>query len=111
MVHAWAIHRDLSLWVDPTEFKPERFEGRLEEKEGWKFLRFGLGRRACPGTMMSTRLVLLVLDAAIQCFEWENVGSEKVDMTLGTGQTLSKAMPLETLCSPRPDLMKLLPQI
>ncbi|GMI84540.1 cytochrome P450, family 81, subfamily K, polypeptide 2 [Hibiscus trionum] len=111
IVNVWAIHRDPSLWADPTEFKPERFEARLEEKEGSKFLPFGLGRRACPGATMSTRLVLLALGAAIQCFEWKNVGSGEVDMTPGAGQALSKATPLEAICSPRPGLMKLLSQM
>ncbi|KAK8541803.1 hypothetical protein V6N13_137606 [Hibiscus sabdariffa] len=111
MAHTWAIHRDPSLWVDPTKFKPERFEGSLEEKDGSKFLPFGLGRRACPGAAMSTRLVQLALGAMIQCFEWEKVGSDKVDMTPGTGPALSKATPLEARCSPRLHLMKLLSQI
>ncbi|MBA0720709.1 hypothetical protein Golax_008317 [Gossypium laxum] len=75
MVNAWAIHRDPSIWEDPTEFNPEMFEG------------------------------------TIQWFEWEKVGSAKVDMTPGTGPALSKATPLEALCSPRPDLIKLLSHI
>ncbi|XVE94973.1 hypothetical protein REPUB_Repub02eG0056300 [Reevesia pubescens] len=110
MVHAWAIQRDPSLWEEPTKFKPERFEGTLEEK-GVKYLPFGHGRRACPGATMGLRLVLLALGAAIQCFEWEKVGSDKVDMTAGTGPAMSKARPLEALCSPRPDLIKLLSQL
>ena len=110
LVHAWAIHRDPSIWKDPTKFKPERFEGTFEEKEGLKYLPFGLGRRACPGATMGFRLVLLALGSAIQCFEWEKVGSDKVDMTPGTGNgiTISKARPLEALFCPRPDLIKLL---
>ncbi|KAK8532227.1 hypothetical protein V6N13_131562 [Hibiscus sabdariffa] len=108
MAHTRAIHKDPALWVDPTEFKPERFEGSLEEKDGFKFLPFGLRRRACPGAAMSTRLVQLALGAMIQCFEWENVGSGKVDMTPGTGPTLSKATPLEARWL---HLIKLLSQI
>ncbi|KAK8588231.1 hypothetical protein V6N12_022686 [Hibiscus sabdariffa] len=112
IVNAWAIHNDTSIWDEPTKFKPERFEGSLEEKEGSKFLPFGLGRRACPGATAGLQLVLLALGAAIQCFHWENAGSDTVDMTPGTaGPALSKAMPLVAQCSPRPDLIKLLSQI
>ncbi|XVF36363.1 hypothetical protein REPUB_Repub19eG0052300 [Reevesia pubescens] len=110
LVHAWAIHRDPSIWVEPNKFKPERFEGTFEEKEAAKYLPFGHGRRACPGATMGLRLVLLALGATIQCFEWEKVGSEQVDMTPGTGIAMSKARPLEALCCPRPDLVKLLSQ-
>ncbi|OMO70597.1 Cytochrome P450 [Corchorus olitorius] len=109
MVHAWAIHRDPTIWEEPTKFKPERFEASFEEKEG-KYLPFGLGRRACPGATMGMRLVLLALAAAIQCFDWEKVGPKKVDMSPGTGFTISKAKPLEALCNPRPELIKFISQ-
>lgn len=107
LVHAWAIHRDPSIWEEPTKFKPERFEGNFQEKEGLKYLPFGLGRRACPGSTMGLRLVLLALGAAVQCFEWENVGSEMVDMTPGIGITISKARPLEALCFPHSNAIQL----
>ncbi|XVE55816.1 hypothetical protein DITRI_Ditri03aG0187500 [Diplodiscus trichospermus] len=71
LVNVWAIHRDPSMWEEPTKFKPERFEGTFEEiGQGVKYLHFGLGRRACPGVTMGLRLVSLALGAAIQCFEW-----------------------------------------
>ncbi|MBA0623644.1 hypothetical protein Godav_009095, partial [Gossypium davidsonii] len=63
LVNAWAIHRDPSIWEDPTEFKPEMFEGSSEEKEGSKFLPFGLA------------VGFIGTCAAIQWFEWEKVGS------------------------------------
>ncbi|XVE55817.1 hypothetical protein DITRI_Ditri03aG0187600 [Diplodiscus trichospermus] len=109
-VNVWAIHRDPTLWEEPTKFKPERFEGTFEEKGG-KYIPFGLGRRACPGGTMGVRMVSLAVGAAIQCFQWEKVGSDKVDMTPGTGLALSRARPLEVLCCPRPDLIKLLSQV
>ncbi|KAE8658850.1 cyclin-A3-4-like [Hibiscus syriacus] len=110
MVNAWAIHRDPTIWDEPAKFKPERFQGSFQEKEGSKYLPFGLGRRACPGAAMGLRMILLALGTAIQCFEWEKVGSDKVDMTPGKGQFLLKAIPLEALCSPRPHLIKILSQ-
>ncbi|PPS07784.1 hypothetical protein GOBAR_AA12853 [Gossypium barbadense] len=112
LVHAWAIQRDPSIWEEPTKFKPERFyEGTLEDKEGLKYLPFGLGRRACPGRNMGLRSVLLAIGVFIQCFEWENVGSDKVDMTPTIGLTIHKARPLEALCRPRPDVIKLPSQL
>jgi hypothetical protein len=36
LVNTWSIHRDTKLWVEPTKFMPERFEGG--EGEGYKLL-------------------------------------------------------------------------
>ncbi|OMO70598.1 Cytochrome P450 [Corchorus olitorius] len=58
LANAWAIHRDPSVWEEPTKFKPERFEGNFDEKELGKYLPFGLGRRACPGDTMAIRVVI-----------------------------------------------------
>ncbi|KAG5528590.1 hypothetical protein RHGRI_029320 [Rhododendron griersonianum] len=103
LVNAWAIHRDPKLWDDPINFKPERFEGG--EVEGYKLMPFGFGRRACPGVGLAQRVVGLALGSLIQCFEWERVSEDLVDLTEGKGATMPKAEPLEAMCKAR-DIMK-----
>ncbi|KAF8017347.1 hypothetical protein BT93_H2515 [Corymbia citriodora subsp. variegata] len=98
LVNAWAIHRDPSLWDDPTSFRPERFE--KGEVGPDKFLPFGRGRRACPGAGFAHRVVSLALGSLVQC-EWKRVTEEWVDMTEGRGVTMPKVVPLEAMCKPR----------
>lgn len=98
LTNVWAMHRDPGLWEEPERFKPERFE---KEGETRKLMPFGMGRRACPGAELGKRLVSLALGCLIQCFEWERVGEELVDMTEGEGITMPKATPLRTMCKAR----------
>ncbi|TXG52482.1 hypothetical protein EZV62_021651 [Acer yangbiense] len=114
IVNAWAIHRDPKVWDDPTSFKPERFEGLMEgghEAYNYKFVPFGLGRRACPGAGLANRVMGLALAALIQCFEWERISEEEVDMSQGTGITMPKAKPLEARCKSRHSMSTLLSQL
>lgn len=111
LVNIWAIHRDPILWEEPDKFKPERFEGIKEESQGYKFLPFGMGRRSCPGAGMAMRLMSLALGTLIQCFEWERVGPELVNMDAESKLTLPKAQPLEALYKPRPSMSVLLSQL
>jgi isoflavone 2'-hydroxylase len=106
LVNAWAIHRDPKVWDDAASFKPERFE--CVEVEAYKLMPFGLGRRACPGQGLAQRTVGLALGSLIQCFEWERVGKEKVDMTEGNGITMPKVVALEAMCKARPIMNNLL---
>ncbi|KAF2299844.1 hypothetical protein GH714_004498 [Hevea brasiliensis] len=92
----WAIQRDPNLWEDPTSFKPERFENG--KAEAFKFLPFGLGRRACPGEGLANRIMGLTLGSLIQCFEWERVDGKEIDMAEKTTITMSKVKPLEVMC-------------
>ncbi|KAJ6427746.1 hypothetical protein OIU84_023197 [Salix udensis] len=105
-VNAWAIHRDPTLWDDPTSFNPERFEtGRVG---AYNFIPFGMGRRACPGDGLANRMMTLTLGSLIQFFEWERVGDDKIAMTEKTGISMCKVDPLELMCKARPSLNVLL---
>lgn len=108
VVNAWAIHRDPEVWDEPNTFRPERFQGK--EFETHRMMPFGLGRRACPGMGLGQRMVGLALGSLIQCFDWERVGSEKVDLTEGPGLTLPKLKPLEVMIKPRESMLKVLLQ-
>lgn len=106
LINAWAIHRDPELWEDPESFKPERFE--VGDDEDHKLMPFGIGRRACPGTGLAQRVMSLTLGSLIQCFEWERVSQEEIDMTEGKGTTMPKADPLEAMCKARPIMSQVL---
>ncbi|XP_065847598.1 cytochrome P450 81Q32-like [Euphorbia lathyris] len=109
LVNAWALHRDPTVWDDPTSFKPERFEGL--DTETYKFVPFGMGRRACPGAGLANRVVAWTLAALIQCFQWKRLSDEQVDMSEGTGLTMPKAQPLEALCKPHESLIHVLNEL
>ncbi|KAL3813651.1 hypothetical protein ACJIZ3_014919 [Penstemon smallii] len=98
-VNAWAIHRDPTIWDDPTSFKPERFEGG--EVGPPKLVPFGMGRRSCPGSDLAERVIRLTIASLIQCFEWKRIGEAKVDLTEGKGVSMSKAIPLEAMLKAR----------
>ncbi|KAF5448625.1 hypothetical protein F2P56_029136 [Juglans regia] len=106
-INAWAIHRDPNVWDNATDFKPERFESGKGDAHKL-IMPFGLGRRACPGAGLAQRMVGLTLGSLIQCFEWERINDEEIDMTEGNGVTMPKAVALEAMCKARPIMKKLL---
>ncbi|KAL3185607.1 hypothetical protein MRX96_028875 [Rhipicephalus microplus] len=64
MIPTWHLHHDPTLWPEPFEFRPERFDpegnGGLS-KDPASFLPFGLGPRVCIGK----RFALLELKMAV----------------------------------------------
>ncbi|KAI3916054.1 hypothetical protein MKW98_004495 [Papaver atlanticum] len=113
LTNIWAVHKDPKAWDDPMKFKPERFIDALEkDKEGklwnYSFLPFGMGRRGCPGNLMAMQFIIMVLGRLIQCFEWERLGNEEVDMSEGPGLTMPIAKPLVAVCKPRQAMMDFL---
>ncbi|KAF2283785.1 hypothetical protein GH714_015257 [Hevea brasiliensis] len=101
-INAWAIHRDPQLWNDALKFRPERFQKCQAEAEdyGYKFMAFGLGRRACPG-MALANILSFALGSMIQCFEWKRVTDKQIDSAEGNGLPMPKAEPLEVMCIAR----------
>ncbi|KAG5230831.1 cytochrome P450 [Salix suchowensis] len=110
-VNVWAIQNDPKIWPDPRKFRPERFDNSEGAKDEFKLMPFGFGRRSCPGEGLALKVVGLVLGSLIQCFEWQKIGDQMVDMTEGSGFGIRKARPLEAICKPRPCMRGLLSQI
>ncbi|KAG2666219.1 hypothetical protein I3760_15G046200 [Carya illinoinensis] len=114
LVNLWGMQYDPSIWEDPTNFKPERFEGldgMKDQEFKFRFMPFGSGRRSCPGEGLAMRVVGSAVGALIQCFEWQRIGEEMVDMDEVVRLTLSKARPLHAICRPRPAMVNLLSQL
>ncbi|KAK6139007.1 hypothetical protein DH2020_027253 [Rehmannia glutinosa] len=111
LVNVWAIHNDPKNWDDAKQFKPERFEGVEGYRDGFRLMPFGSGRRGCPGEGLAVRMVGSALGSVIQCFDWERVGGELVDMTEGLGLSMPRAKPLMAYCKARPVVANLLSQI
>ncbi|XP_004505637.1 cytochrome P450 81Q32-like [Cicer arietinum] len=113
LVNLWTLHRDPNLWEDPTKFVPERFEeGELGNfNDIYNMLPFGIGRRSCPGDVLAKRVMGHAIGSLIQCFEWERIGAEEIDMTEGFGITMPKVEPLVALCKPRQVMIKAMSNI
>ncbi|KAL8154042.1 hypothetical protein V2J09_011802 [Rumex salicifolius] len=107
LVNAWALHRDPGVWEEPLAFRPERFDGGI----GFRFIPFGAGRRACPGSGLAMRMVMLTLATWIQGFEWESVDGGVVDNEeSGFALTMGKTNNLVAICRPRDGMASLLSQ-
>ncbi|CAN4092628.1 unnamed protein product [Withania somnifera] len=101
LVNAWGIHHDPKVWEEPEKFNPDRFIGFECFKEGCKFI-----------PTLAIHVIGLTLGSLLQCFDWDKHNREIIDMSEGTGFTLSpKVQPLLAKCSPRPHMVKLLSEI
>ncbi|KAJ4836226.1 hypothetical protein Tsubulata_023845, partial [Turnera subulata] len=82
LVNAWALQNEPSIWVDPSEFRPERFEGMEDQEE-------------LPRSRAGLKVAGLAMGSLIQCFEWESIGDKIVDMKEGSGFTVPRFEPLK----------------
>ncbi|KAL5544079.1 hypothetical protein UlMin_007863 [Ulmus minor] len=101
LVNAWAIQRDPSLWDEPEEFIPERFENRNVDFKGLDFelIPFGFGRRGCPAISFGIAAVECVIANLLYWFDWKladvDVQSLKeLDMDEVYGLTVHKKVSL-----------------
>ncbi|KAG5236180.1 cytochrome P450 [Salix suchowensis] len=84
-VNVWAIGRDPKYWKNPEQFFPERFLDSSYDFNGQRFeyLPFGSGRRICPGILMGSITVEIILSKSLVLFDWilPN-GLKKEDMNM-----------------------------
>nr|AYM55679.1 cytochrome P450 [Croton stellatopilosus] len=105
ILNQWKLHRDPTIWKNPSEFQPERFlnEHASFDARGqdFEYLPFGSGRRMCPGVSFAFQLLHLSLARLLHGFEFGTVSDNPVDMNENPGLTIPKAEPLEVVIKPR----------
>ncbi|GMH08852.1 hypothetical protein Nepgr_010692 [Nepenthes gracilis] len=102
-INVWSIHRDPSIWENPSEFSPERFLHGAYDFSGndFTYLPFSSGRRICAGTAMAERIMMLTLAALLHSFDWKTAEGEKLDLEEEPGIVVRKKTPLMVIPSPR----------
>lgn len=106
MFNLQKIHRDPKVWLNPCEFRPERFLSTHINADvrgqNFELIPFGSGRRMCPGVSFALRVLDLTLANVLHWFEFATpCGGEGVDMSEGAGLTSPKVTPLEVQITPR----------
>ncbi|CAI0558619.1 unnamed protein product [Linum tenue] len=108
VLNYFKLQRDPHVWVEPNEFRPERFLTTTHKNvdvkgQDFELLPFGAGRRMCPGVSFALHVVQLTLATLLQGFDFRTTtfSGAKVDMGEAMGSTYQRASPLEVLLSPR----------
>nr|BBD34759.1 putative cytochrome P450 [Eschscholzia californica subsp. californica] len=104
-INTWKIQRDPNVWVEPTEFRPERFLTTHKDFDlkgkNFELLPFGSGRRSCIGATLALNVLHQTLARLLHGFDLKAPSDVPIDMTGSPGLTNMKATPLEVLVTPR----------
>nr|KYP45324.1 Cytochrome P450 82A3 [Cajanus cajan] len=99
------LQRDSSLYLDPLEFRPERFLTTHKDVDvkgqHFELIPFGAGRRMCPGLSFSLPVMQLSLATLLHGFDIVTPDEKPVDMREQIGLTNIKASPLHVILTPR----------
>lgn len=98
------IQRDPSVWIDPDEFRPERFLSDLDvdlKGQNFELIPFGSGRRMCPGINLALQAMQLTLANFVHGFQFGTLLEQPVDMREGTGLTNHRVTAVQVLINPR----------
>lgn len=105
MVNMWAIAHDPDVWVDPFEFRPERFSTGCDGSEFSVFgsdLRlapFGSGRRSCPGKALAMSTVVFWVATLMHEYTW--LPATRVELSEVLRLSCEMAVPLKVKLVPR----------
>ncbi|KAH6891595.1 cytochrome P450 [Coprinopsis sp. MPI-PUGE-AT-0042] len=106
MSNGWAVMHDPKNFVDPFEFKPERYlksNGQIDSAVlDHHSTSFGYGRRTCPGRYLSDETLTSMMAAFLTCFKIEPAEGQKEPLTLRTSSSaVSYPLPFECKIEPR----------
>lgn len=72
VISPWVVHRDLTAWSEPNEFKPERFLFNERITAG-SYIPFGLGNRMCIGRDFAMFEGVIALAMLARKFRFDSV--------------------------------------
>nr|XP_037270540.1 cytochrome P450 2A6-like [Rhipicephalus microplus] len=86
----WAVHNDPRLWREPSKFDPDRFlreDGSLAQQKPDYFIPFSVGKRMCPGEILSLVVIFPYITNVLQKYrilpeEGEIHGLNSVDAVI-----------------------------
>jgi cytochrome P450 len=79
IVSPYLTHRLPSVWADPNEFKPERFQPEhAAGRHKFAFFPFGAGPRHCIGGEVAMLLIAMTIVSLLQRFSIEVVAGQQV---------------------------------
>jgi cytochrome P450 len=88
----WLVHRHISHWEAPDEFRPERFLPGAPPPAKYTYLPFSLGPRVCTGQHFGLYEAMLCLATLGQRFRLRGVPGQRAypvcRLTLRPGDTL-----------------------
>jgi len=73
----WVIHRDPSLWPEPTRFDPDRFERPPPHR--FAYFPFGAGPRVCIGEGFAWLELTILLATLAQAFRFRLVPGQRIE--------------------------------
>eukprot|EP00898_Chlorokybus_atmophyticus_P004231 jgi/Chlat1/4809/Chrsp31S08934 len=111
LIDYWTLMRSPKYWDQPDIFKPERFlqDGSQFKVNNPAFIPWGMGRRVCPGILLSQTELLTVLSAVLLCFDISTPDGNPIQLDEVYGLTLAP-VPYKLKFSVRPGAEKLIAQ-
>ncbi|WCJ19594.1 Cytochrome P450 726A27 [Euphorbia peplus] len=82
LINIWAVGRDQESWKEAEKFDPDRFLDSSIDYKGNspEWVPFGAGKRMCPGILLGTTIVELILANLLYHFDWK-IDGDDFDMT------------------------------
>jgi len=96
----WVVHRDPKSFADPEAFKPERWEGDLEDRlPRGAYFPFSAGDRHCIGEGFAWQEALLILATLVERWRFELVPGQGIRPRPSV--TLRPDRPIKMIVRPR----------
>ncbi|SPN96509.1 related to cytochrome P450 [Cephalotrichum gorgonifer] len=97
--NSWGVHMGASEYKDPDRFWPERFLNEDLDKPIKGHLAFGAGRRICPGWVIASNSLHLLIARVMYCFDFHPIDGHPIPV--GKPFEIGVEKPYEVKVTPR----------